>query len=234
MNTPDHAKSADSAGLWRNNPALVQLLGLCPLLAVSTSAVTALGLGLATLLVLLGSNLVISLLRHQLTAAIRLPAFVLIIGAFTTGVELAMQAQAYTLYQKLGIFVPLIVSNCIIVGRAHTFASQHGPLASVRDGLHMGLGFAAVLLTLGLIRELLGTGHLFADMTLLLPFADNWQLNIFDSAPLPLAQQPPGAFLLLGLLIALKNCIDHHQRKVLPELPGEATGSRRVRVTGQV
>src|SRR5690606_25286129 len=139
---------ADSAGLWRNNPALVQLLGLCPLLAVSTSTVTALGLGLATLFVLLGSNLAISLLRHQITPAIRLPAFVLIIGVFTTCVELVMQAQAYPLYQKLGIFVPLIVSNCIIVGRAHTFASRHGPLAALRDGLNMGLGFAAVLLTL--------------------------------------------------------------------------------------
>lgn len=222
-------------GMWANNPALVQLLGLCPLLAVSNSVVNALGLGLATILVLVGSNLTVSLLRNQVIDAIRLPAFVLIIAAFTTCAELLMQAFAYTLYQTLGIFIPLIVTNCIILGRAEGFASKNAPVASLLDGLMMGAGFTSVLLLLGIVRELLGTGTLFANMELLLPFAGGWEIQLWQAeSPFLLAILPPGAFLVMGFLIAIKNIIDRNMAE--PETSGETavTGSKRVRVTGQV
>lgn len=223
------------AGLWKNNPALVQLLGLCPLLAVSNSVVNALGLGLATMLVLAGSNFTVSLLRNQAIPAIRLPAFVLIIAAFTTCAELLMQAFAYTLYQTLGIFIPLIVTNCIILGRAEGFASRNTPLAATFDGFMMGSGFCAVLLVLGLLRELLGTGALFANMGLLLPFADNWELRLFSTeSPFLLAILPPGAFLMLGFLIALKHVIDRKLAEPKVQAQLQEKGSKRVRVTGQV
>jgi electron transport complex protein RnfE len=223
-----------SAGLWRNNPALVQLLGLCPLLAVSNTAVTALALALCTLGVLVGSSLAISLLRGGFAPALRLPAYVLIIACFTTCADLLMQAYSPALHQRLGIFLPLIVSNCIILGRAETFASQQPPLRALGDALLMGLGFGAVLLLLGMLREVLGTGHLFADMALLLPFAAHWPMVWFDTPPFLLAALPPGAFLLLGCLIAFKNLIDQRlaKRRSAPE-PVPA-GSKRVRVTGQI
>ena len=226
----DIAKS----GLWTNNPALVQLLGLCPLLAVSNSVVNALGLGLATILVLTGSNLTVSLLRNQVIPAIRLPAFVMIIAAFTTCAELLMQAWAFTLYQTLGIFIPLIVTNCVILGRAEGFASKNAPLAATFDGLMMGLGFTAVLVVLGVLREALGTGRLFANMELLLPFAANWEVEWYSTeSPFLLAILPPGAFLLMGFLIALKNVIDRKLAEPKASMTTEK-GSKRVRVTGQV
>ena len=222
------------SGLWTNNPALVQLLGLCPLLAVSNSVVNALGLGLATILVLTGSNLTVSLLRNQVIPAIRLPAFVMIIAAFTTCAELLMQAWAYTLYQTLGIFIPLIVTNCVILGRAEGFASKNAPLAATFDGLMMGLGFTAVLVVLGMLREALGTGRLFANMELLLPFAANWEVEWYSTeSPFLLAILPPGAFLLMGFLIALKNVIDRKLSEPKASAAAEK-GSKRVRVTGQV
>jgi len=222
-------------GLWKNNPALVQLLGLCPLLAVSNSTVNALGLGLATILVLTGSNLTVSLLRKQVIPAIRLPAFVMIIASFTTCAELVMQAYAYTLYQTLGIFIPLIVTNCVILGRAEGFASKNSPGAATLDGLMMGVGFTAVLVVLGMLREVLGTGALFANMELLLPFAQNWEIQWYSTqTPFLLAILPPGAFLFMGFLIALKNVID--KKLAQPKGVGEPLekGSKRVRVTGQV
>ena len=220
-------------GLWGNNAALVQLLGLCPLLAVSNSVVNALGLGLATILVLLGSNGMVSLCRHYLTPAIRLPVFVLIIATFTTCAELLLRAFAIELYQALGIFIPLIVTNCTILGRAESFASKHSLLPSLLDGLMTGLGFALVLFVLGLLRELLGTGLIFANMDRLLPFAGNWTLEVFSNyTPFLLAILPPGAFFFMGCLIALKNILDKHF--ALPEVESEtpATASQRVRVTG--
>jgi Na+-translocating ferredoxin:NAD+ oxidoreductase subunit E len=231
----NHFRDLTRKGLWQNNPALVQLLGLCPLLAVSNSVVNALGLGLATILVLCGSNLTVSLLRYQVIPAIRLPAFVMIIAAFTTCAELLMQAYAYTLYLTLGIFIPLIVTNCVILGRAEGFASRNPPLSALYDGLMMGSGFTAVLLVLGALREVLGTGSLFANMELLLPFAATWEIQWYEtSTPFLLAILPPGAFLFLGFLIALKNVIDKRlaRLKATPEL--QASGSKRVRVTGQV
>ena len=145
-------------GLWTNNPALVQLLGLCPLLAVTGTVVNALGLGIATLAVLIGSNTIVSLIRNHVSDAVRLPAFVMIIAAFVTCTELLMKAYTYELYQILGIFIPLIVTNCAILGRAEAFASKQNVGMAAFDGLMMGLGFLAVLILLGAIRELLGQG----------------------------------------------------------------------------
>ncbi|MCV6606547.1 MAG: electron transport complex subunit E, partial [Porticoccaceae bacterium] len=221
-------------GLWKNNPALVQLLGLCPLLAVTGSVVNALGLGLATLLVLTGSNIVVSLVRHQVSDAVRLPAFVMIIATFTTCTELLMKAYTYELYTVLGIFIPLIVTNCAILGRAEAFASKNGVLASALDGLMMGFGFALVLLAIGAVRELLGSGTLFADMQLLFgPGAQHWTIRILPGDyHFLVAILPPGAFLVTGFLIALKNAIDQRREKRDADRrePVQA-GSKRIRTT---
>ena len=220
-------------GLWGNNAALVQLLGLCPLLAVSNSAVNALGLGLATILVLAGSNTLVSLGRHALVPAIRLPVFVLIIAGFTTCAEFLLRAYAIELYQALGIFIPLIVTNCTILGRAEAFASRNPLLPSLFDGLMTGFGFAIVLFVLGMCRELAGTGAVFANMDRLLPFAGNWELVLFTTdSPFLLAILPPGAFLFMGFLIALKNVLDKQLARPVEAPEPVATGSKRVRVTG--
>lgn len=219
-------------GLWKNNPGLVQLLGLCPLLGTSNSTVNALGLGLATIFVLACSNAAVSLIRNAVTPAIRLPAFVMIIAALTTCIELLMQAYTYQLYLVLGVFIPLITTNCMILGRAEAFAAKNNFASSTYDGFIMGAGFALVLLVIGMIRELLGTGVLFANMQLLFgSTAANWQWTVFANYEgFLLAVLPPGAFLVTGLLIALKNKIDDfilHRQPI--ELP--AAADRRVRVT---
>ena len=178
MSNPDYRDLANK-GLWSNNVALVQLLGLCPLLAVSASVVNALGLGLATLLVLIGSNACVSLIRNVVSKEIRVPVFVMIIAALVTSVEVLMQALAYELYQTLGIFVALIVTNCAILGRAEAFAAKQPLLPSLWDGLMQGLGFTLVLVLLGAIREILSQGTLFAQMDLLFgPLAASWTLTL--------------------------------------------------------
>ena len=224
-------------GLWKNNPALVQLLGLCPLLAVTASTVNALGLAAATLFVLVVSNTTVSLIRSVVSDTIRLPVFVMIIAAAVTVTELLMQAYSYELYQILGIFLPLITTNCIILGRADAFARKNALLAAFYDGGIMGIGFGAVLVLLGAIRELLGTGALFADMQLLFGTgAASWRWQVFNvDYPFLVAILPPGAFLVTGFLIALKNQIDtslEQRAKVRAEAP--VAGSKRVRVTGTV
>lgn len=223
-------------GLWANNPALVQLLGLCPLLAVTSSVVNALGLGLATLLVLVGSNLSVSLIRRHVASNVRLPAFVMIIAAFVTCADLLMQAYTFELHQILGIFIPLIVTNCAILGRADAFASKNPLLPSATDGLMMGLGFAAVLVVLGALRELFGRGTLFADMHLLLgPTATSWQVTLLPNYDFLFLVLPPGAFFATGLLIALKNVIDDRlERRRLARHAEPPRASRRVRVTGTI
>ena len=193
-------------GLWRNNPGLVQLLGLCPLLAVTNTAVNGLGLGLATLFVLVSSNLAVSLLRGSLVPEIRIPAFVLIIATIVTVVDLSLQAWLHELSRTLGIFVPLIVTNCTILARAEAFASRQQPLAAVHDGLAQGVGFGLVLLSLGALREIIGQGTLLADAGLLLgDWADVLTIRLMpDGYGLLLALLPPGAFIGLGLLVALR------------------------------
>ena len=223
-------------GLWSNNPALVQLLGLCPLLAVSTTIANALGLGLATLLVLVVSNVSVSLVRNIVSNAIRLPVFVLIIASAVTCTELLMQAYSFELYEVLGIFLPLITTNCAILGRAEAFASKNALLPAAYDGLMMGFGFALVLVVLGAIRELLGTGILFADMQLLFGSqAATWRWVVFeDYEPFLLAVLPPGAFIFTGLLIALKNRLDQHFADKQTTQGAIETGSKRARVTGVI
>lgn len=225
-------------GLWGNNAALVQLLGLCPLLAVSGTVVNALGLGLATMLVLIGSNMAVSLIRRQVSDAVRLPAFVMIIAAFTTCTELLMQAFTYELYQILGIFIALIVTNCTILGRAEAFASKNSILPSAVDGFMMGLGFLFALLAIGAIRELIGAGTLFANMHLLLgETARHWRIEVFGEnyRGFLAAVLPPGAFIVTGLLIALKNAIDGHiEKRRAARVTHSPKGSKRVRTTGQI
>ncbi|SNY44060.1 electron transport complex protein RnfE [Arsukibacterium tuosuense] len=217
-------------GLWRNNPGLVQLLGLCPLLAVTGTITNALGLGMATLLVLLGSNVVVSLVRTVVPSEIRIPVFVLIIASFVTVVQLLMNAYTFGLYQSLGIFIPLIVTNCAIIGRAEAFASKNAVLPSAIDALMMGLGFMLVLVALGAMREILGQGTLFDGADLLLgDWAAVLRIELFAlDTQFLLAMLPPGAFIGMGLLIALKNLIDAR----LQQRQTEAAGITRARVTG--
>ena len=197
-------------GLWKNNPALVQILGLCPTLAVTTSATNALGLGIATLAVLMMSTLAISLVRNWVPNEIRIPIYVMIIAALVTSVQLLMNAYTYGLYQALGIFIALIVTNCVIIGRAEAYASKNPPLLAAIDGFMMGLGFTLVLLVLGGLREIIGMGTLFDGADLLLgDWAKSLRIELFHAdASLLLAILPPGGFIGLGLLIAGKNAIN--------------------------
>lgn len=183
-------------GIIKENPIFVQVLAMCPTLAVTTSAENALGMGLATTFVLICSNIAISMLRKFIPAKIRIPAFIVIIASFVTIVEFMMQAYLTPLYNSLGIFIPLIVVNCVILGRAEAFASKNKVVPSIFDGLGMGLGFTFSLLVLGCIREIIGNG------------------TIFDIAIMPAAYEPatimilaPGAFLTLGILMAILNAV---------------------------
>ena len=225
-------KTLYKEGVWVNNPALVQLLGLCPLLAVTSTVTNALGLGLATLLVLIGSNVTVSIVRNWVPKDIRIPVFVMIIAGFVTIVQLLMNAYTFGLYQSLGIFIPLIVTNCAIIGRAEAYASKNPVHLSAFDGLMMGLGFMAVLLVLGTMRELIGQGTLFDGADLLLgPWAQSMRIEVFNfDNQFLLAILPPGAFLGLGLLIAAKNVIDA-QIKSKQIAPPEAEKGPRARVT---
>jgi electron transport complex protein RnfE len=197
-------------GLWRQNTGLVVLLGLCPLLAVTNTVVNAIGLGLATTLTLVASNLSVSLLRRSLRPEIRIPAYVLIIASVVTAIQLLMQAWFHDLYRVLGIFIPLIVTNCAILGRAEAFASRNRPLPSVVDGLATGLGFLLALMALGALREVAGRGTLFSQARLMFgEFGESLQLTVIPGHPgFLLALLPPGAFIGLGLLIAGRNWLN--------------------------
>lgn len=199
-----------SNGLWVNNPAFVQLLGLCPLLAVSNTVINGLGLGLATVLTLVASNVMVSMIRHWVRPEIRIPVFVLIIASTVTIIELSMNAWFHELYNVLGIFIPLIVTNCAIIARAEAFASKNTVSSSFLDGLFMGLGFTAVLVTLGAMREVIGMGTLFQQAHLMFgEAARGFSITLFENyRGYLLAILPPGAFLGLGFLIAGKNIID--------------------------
>lgn len=223
-------KELAKQGLWKNNPGLVQLLGLCPLLAVTATVTNALGLGLATLLVLVCSNATVSAIRQWVPKEIRIPIFVLIIASFVTCVQLLMNAYTFGIYQSLGIFLPLIVTNCAIIGRAEAYASKNPIKQASFDGLMMGLGFALVLFVLGAIREILGQGTLFDGANLLLgDWASVLRIEVFhlDSQFL-LAILPPGAFIAMGFIIALKNAIDSYLQKMKPKETEKAI--ERVRV----
>lgn len=197
-------------GVWKNNGALVQLLGLCPLLAVSNNVTNALGLGLATLLVLVCTNTMVSLFRKFTPNDIRIPIYVMVIATVVTAVQLLMNAFAYPVYQSLGIFIPLIVTNCIVIGRAEAFASKNSVAHSAFDGFAMGLGMTFSLVILGAIRELIGNGTLFDGLDLLLgDWAKSLRVDVLHlDSGLLLAILPPGAFIGLGVILAVKNLID--------------------------
>jgi len=194
-------------GLWRQNTGLVVLLGLCPLLAVTGTVVNAIGLGLATTLTLVFSNLAVSLSRPLLRPEIRIPAYVMIIASVVTAIDLLMQAWFHELYLVLGIFIPLIVTNCAIIGRAEAFASRNAPLPAMLDGLATGLGFCVALMALGALREIVGRGTLMSHADLMFGhLGESLSLTVIPDHPgFLLAILPPGAFMGLGLLIAARN-----------------------------
>lgn len=203
-------KNIITNGLWTNNQALVALLGLCPLLAVTSTAINGLGLGLATMATLIMTNTIVSMIRFWIRKEIRIPMFVLIIACVVTVIELLMNAHFYDLYLILGIFVPLIVTNCAIIGRAEAYASKNKVFYSALDGLMMGLGFTFVLVILGAIREVIGYGTIFRNADLMLgEWASSLTTTIVsDYNGFLLAILPPGAFMGLAILIAIKNKMD--------------------------
>ncbi len=183
-------------GLWQEIPPFRLVLGLCPTLAVTTAAKNGLGMGLATTFVLVGSNIIVSMLRNIIPSKVRIASYIVIIASFVVIVELLMQAYFYPLYKVLGIFIPLIVVNCIVLGRAEAFASKNGVTLSLADGLGIGLGFTMALTFLGAVRELLGSGTLFGHEVMGASFQ-----------PLSFLIKAPGAFLCLGVILALMNVI---------------------------
>lgn len=199
-------------GLWRDNPGLVQLLGLCPLLAVTSTFVNGLSLGIATLFVLCGSNVLVSATRRWIRPEIRIPIYVLIIASLVTCTELVFKAWFPSLDRSLGIFIPLIVTNCAIVARAEVFASRHPVGASLADGIGMGAGFTLLLAAVGFVRELIGHGTMFAGLDLLFGGEPMPGLVLADGGWL-LAILPPGAFFALALAVAGKNVIDRRRVK---------------------
>ncbi len=214
-------------GLWQNNVALVQLLGLCPLLAVTSTLVNGIGLGVATLITLTLSNVIVSSIRGFVRNEVRLPVFVLIIASLVTIIELGMKALFYDLYLVLGIFIPLIVTNCAIIGRAEGFASRNPVGPALLDGLMMGLGFLGVLAVLGGLREIVGFGTLFAQAELMFGEAAGALTIEFyvDYSGFLLAVLPPGAFFGLALLVAGKNWLDlrpQEKAESIEALPGQA------------
>ena len=216
-------KDIANNGLWKQNSGVVQLLGMCPVLAVSSSVVNGASLGLATAFVMALSGAAVALIRNIVPNEIRIPVFILIIAVLVTVVQYAMNAYMYGLYVVLGIFVPLIVTNCIVLARVEAFAAKNGPLSSAWDGLTMGMGLTIVLALLGGMRELVGHGTLLSGLDLALgDFAKSWVITVIPNYKgFLLAILPPGAFIGLGMLIAGKNWINlrAEQKAKTPTMP---------------
>ncbi|MFP4161898.1 MAG: electron transport complex subunit E [Ectothiorhodospira sp.] len=213
-------------GLWDNNVVMGQLLALCPLLAVTGTATNGLGMGLATTFVMVASGLLVSLFRGIITPEVRIPVFILLIASLVTLVDLVMNAYLYEMHQALGLFIPLIVTNCAILGRAEAFASRQPVHRAVMDGLAMGLGFTLILVVLGAVREIPGQGTLFADARLLLGEGFAWmELTLIpDYRGVLLLILPPGAFLALGFILAGKRVLDARRTaRTAPEGAAPAT-----------
>ena len=210
-------------GVWKQNPGMVQILGMCPVLAISTNITNALGLGLATTLVMAFSNAGVSLVRNHITADTRIPVFILIIASMVTIIDMTMNAFVHPLYLVLGIFIPLIVTNCIVLARTEAFASRNTFWPSALDGMMMGLGVTVVLVMLGAIRELIGKGTLLSGIDLALgPVAKHWVIHVIPDYPgFLLSILPPGAFFGLGLIIAARNWLDQRS-KVAAQPPARA------------
>jgi electron transport complex protein RnfE len=202
-------------GLWDNNVVLTQNLALCPLLAVTGTATNGLGMGLATIVVIVASNVLVSINRHLIPSEIRIPIFVLLIAALVTLVDLFLNAWMHELHKVLGLFIPLIVTNCMILGRAESFASKESPLPAFWDGLMMGIGFTWVMVILGAAREISSAGTLFANASVLL--GENFRFMELTIIPkykgFLLMALPPGGFIMLGFLVALKRLIDINREK---------------------
>jgi len=212
-------------GIWKQNCGIVQILGLCPILAISTNIVNAVSLGLATILVMAMSNLVIAALRNFIPYEIRIPVFILIIAALVTVVDLAFNAYLHELYLVLGIFIPLIVTNCIVLARVEAFAAKNEPGGSTVDGIAMGIGLTLVLAVLGAMREVVGSGTLLSGIDMLIPGAQPIVLFGDDYPGFLIAILPPGAFIALGCLIAGRNWIEARKQARLranPPAPGAA------------
>lgn len=206
-------------GLWKQNTGLVQLLGLCPILAVSTSVVNAVSLGLATVVVMAVSNFAVASLRNLIPYEIRIPVFILIIAALTTVVDLAFNAYLHDLYLVLGIFIPLIVTNCIVLARVEAYAAKNDPVSSTVDGVMMGLGLVCVLAVLGGIRELVGNGTLLSGIEMIVPGTSPILVFGEDYPGFLLGILPPGAFFALGCLIALSNWLRRRAAARKPARP---------------
>lgn len=202
-------------GIWKENPIFVQMLGLCPTLAVTTSAINGVGMGLSSTAVLVCANLLISALRHLIPDRVRLPGEIVVVASLVTIVDMLMEGFLPSLYSALGIYIPLIVVNCIILGRAEAYAGKHGPIPSLFDGIGMGLGFTVGLTLIGMFRELIGAGTLFGIQVM--PSAYE-PVNIFIMAP--------GAFLVLAMLVAVQNRIKRQKSEKTgkPAVPAEETG----------
>jgi len=209
--TRDEFRDIATKGIWKQNTSLVQILGLCPLLAVTTNLVNGVMLSLATLLVMALSNFAVSSLRHFIPYEIRIPVFILIAAALVTVVDLLMNAYLHGLYVVLGIFIPLIITNCIVLARIEAFAAKNPPVQAASDGAMMGVGMLWTLALIGALREILGSGTLFSGIDLVIPDAQPLQLLPADYPGLLLAILPPGAFIVLGCIIAVKNWIDARQ-----------------------
>lgn len=197
-------------GLWDNNGVLAMLLGLCPSMAMTTSATNGLGMGLATAVVMAASNLLVALFRNQITQEVRIPVYILIVAAMVTIVDLTMNAWMHELYKVLGLFIPLIVSNCLPLARLEAFASKEPPLPALADGIAMGIGFTIALTGIGAIREIVGSGTLFADASLLLgPAFKFMEMRLLPEASNVLVMiLPPGGFLVAGLVVVFKRILD--------------------------
>lgn len=220
-------------GIWRQNTGLVILLGLCPLLAVSNTVINGLGLGLATMMTLMVTNFTVSITRPLLRPEVRIPAYVLIIASTVTVVELLMRAWTHELYRTLGIFIPLIVTNCAIIGRAEAFASRNRPMPALVDGFAVGFGFLMTLVLLGAVRELVGHGTLLREAGLLFKgLGEGMQITVVPGqGEFLLAMLPPGAFIALGCLVAARNWLSARQQEARVPQEGIAPGAPRTSPT---
>jgi electron transport complex protein RnfE len=227
MITRDEFQTIASNGIWKQNTSIVQILGLCPLLAVTTNAVNGVMLSLATIVVMALSNVAVASLRNFIPHEIRIPVFILIVAALVTVVDLLFNANLHELYLVLGIFIPLIVTNCIVLARVEAFAAKNPPLQSTLDGIFMGVGMLWTLALLGAMRELLGSGTLFGGIDMVFPSLHPIQLLPESYPGFLLALLPPGAFILLGCMIAWKNWMDARaaeRARLKPPTPVEALG----------
>jgi len=227
MITRDELQTIARNGIWKQNTSIVQILGLCPLLAVTTNAVNGIMLSLATIVVMAMSNFAVAALRNFIPHEIRIPVFILIVAALVTVVDLLFNANLHELYLVLGIFIPLIVTNCIVLARVEAFAAKNPPLQSTFDGVFMGVGMLWTLALLGGMRELLGSGTLFGGIDMVFPSLHPIQLLPESYPGFLLALLPPGAFILLGCMIAWKNWMDARaaaRARLQPPTPAEALG----------